>query len=181
MDEASPLQSSSIAQGPGSRNFKSDGSRKVEGQDRGVESSVSGDAVDLGNGNNYNQEAADDVCFVPEVESIPKDGGVGSNKIFFFESRKRQRRFKKNKVCRAQSFVDKSGGGEFLDSSEKGRPIKRSRAQDFDIDTVHHAAQVSVSSDPFSLNRLLEQVGNDMEIRSDAQFAEIIGYQSGGK
>ncbi|KAJ0714215.1 hypothetical protein HanPI659440_Chr13g0487051 [Helianthus annuus] len=138
MDEASPLQSSPIAQAPGSRNFESEGSRKVEGQDGGVESSVSGDTVDLGNRNNFNQEAADDV---PEVETISKDGGVGSNKIFFFESRKRQRRFKKNKVGRAQSFVDKSGGGEFLDSSEKGRPIKRSRAQDLDFDTDHHAAQ----------------------------------------
>ncbi|MFS8003872.1 putative reverse transcriptase domain, fatty acid desaturase domain, acyl-CoA desaturase [Helianthus anomalus] len=165
MDEASPLQSSPIAQVPGSRNFESEGSRKVEGQDRGVESSLSGDSVDLGKRNNFNQEAADGV---PEVGTISKDGGVGSNKIFFFESRKRQRRFKKYKVGRAQSFVEKSGGGDFLDSSEKGRPIKRSRAQVLDFDTVHHAAQVSVSSDPFSLNRLLEQVGNDKEIGSDA-------------
>ncbi|MFS7990351.1 hypothetical protein Hanom_Chr11g01057791 [Helianthus anomalus] len=102
--------------------------------------------------------AADNGFVVTEDEPISEKGGVGSNKIFFFESRKRTRRFRR-KTSRAQSGGSKSGGGDFLDSSEKGRPIKRTRAQDRDNEVDQVRAHTSVSSDPFSLDRLLQQVG----------------------
>ncbi|KAM0049625.1 putative RNA recognition motif domain, nucleotide-binding alpha-beta plait domain superfamily [Helianthus debilis subsp. tardiflorus] len=100
MVEESPLKSSPIAQVPVNRSFRSEGSRQVDGQDGGDESSESGFSADFGSGNNNNKDAADNGFFVSEVESIPKEGGVGSNKIFFFKSRKRPRRFRR-KVSRA--------------------------------------------------------------------------------
>ncbi|KAJ0815252.1 hypothetical protein HanPSC8_Chr17g0795381 [Helianthus annuus] len=158
VDESS-LKSSPIAQVPVNRSMGSEGLREVDSQDRGDDPGGLGFSVDFGNGNNINNSmAADNGFSVPEDESIPEEGGEGSNKIFFFESRKRTRRFRR-KASRAQSFGSKSGGGDFLDSSEKGRPIKRTRAQDLDNEVDQFKAQAPVSSDPFSLERLLQQVG----------------------
>ncbi|MFS7961882.1 hypothetical protein Hanom_Chr08g00720231 [Helianthus anomalus] len=119
----------------------------------------------MGGGHNYEKESVEISSNVSEEKSFSNISGVAPKGIFFFESRKRPRRFRR-KTCRAQPLGSRSDGGDFLDSSEKVRPIKRSRAQlsGNEVDQAVVGAQGSVNSDPFSLNRIFEQIKNKEQV-----------------
>ncbi|MFS7964522.1 hypothetical protein Hanom_Chr08g00751341 [Helianthus anomalus] len=105
-----------------------------------------------------------------EEESNPKSVGDAPQSIFFFESRKKTKRFRR-KASRVHSVSSKDGGGDFLDSSEKVRPNKRCRAHESGsgVAQSEFRANDSVSSDPFSLNRVLNQVIKDKTIEVEVQ------------
>ncbi|MFS7988260.1 hypothetical protein Hanom_Chr11g01032621 [Helianthus anomalus] len=117
---------------------------------------------DMGKGGSNIDRSAEGAFNDVDEGSTSKDVRDNSRNIFFFESKKRTRRYRK-KGGRAQSNEPLNSHGEFLDSSENSRPNKRNRAQSshYVEDVFINRAQEAVNNDLFSLNRLLDQVIKD--------------------
>ncbi|MFS7987383.1 hypothetical protein Hanom_Chr11g01021871 [Helianthus anomalus] len=105
--------------------------------------------------------ASKEVCFnwQPFLESCNGDGsknhGDGTKDILFFKAGKRSKRRRKG----GAKFCPKSSRDSpifLVDSSDKGRPTKRTRAHlNEDSDPFLTRAHLSEDSDPFSLDQLL--------------------------
>ncbi|KAF5822052.1 putative RNA recognition motif domain, nucleotide-binding alpha-beta plait domain superfamily [Helianthus annuus] len=170
--EGSPVQSSPVGQVLVDLEVGCEDSRKVGSHLVGEGSGLFFSKGDMGKEYSNYEETAAKVFPDFEVGSTSKLGGDNSRKIFFFKSKKRSRRCR-IRVGRAHSVDPFSSHWEFLDSSEKGRPNKRNRAQnsDFCDDLFNYRAQEAVNSELFSLNRLLDQVSKDKVEGDVAQTA----------
>ncbi|KAJ0467686.1 putative RNA recognition motif domain, nucleotide-binding alpha-beta plait domain superfamily [Helianthus annuus] len=162
--EDSPLQSSPVGQFP----FEDDGGigdgRKMDSQPVGEGSGDSISKEDIGKVGGNDDRSAEGFLHEHGMGPYSKVGGDNAGGIFFFNSKKRSRRFRK-RAGRTQSRDPVKGHGDFLDSCERIRPTKRNRAQmsNSDEDLFSNRAQEAVNSDLFSLNRLLVQPSGEKE------------------
>ncbi|KAJ0508434.1 hypothetical protein HanPSC8_Chr11g0462851 [Helianthus annuus] len=160
--EVSPMQSSPVAHFPVDHLVEAERLSKLDSQVEGQGSSTANYKGGVGKGGNFENSGGDSAACGPDVGSSSKMVGEEPNKIFFFHSKKRQRRCRR-KSGRTHSSPHNLERGNIMDSLEKVRPSKRCRAQ-FSGDVVgqgFNGASDPISPDPFSLNRLLDQYFNN--------------------
>ncbi|KAJ0788214.1 putative RNA recognition motif domain, nucleotide-binding alpha-beta plait domain superfamily [Helianthus annuus] len=126
--DASPLQSSPVVQVPVEPDDGNEEAREMESRPVEEGSGISLPKGDMGKGGSNNDRSAEGAFNDLEEGSTSKVVGDNSRNIFFFESKKRTKRYRK-KGGRAQSIDPLNSHGDFLDSSENSRPNKRNRAQ----------------------------------------------------
>ncbi|KAJ0599296.1 hypothetical protein HanRHA438_Chr03g0105741 [Helianthus annuus] len=169
--EDSPLQSSPVSHFPVDQLEEAEKVRKLDSQEGGRGSGTENSKGGSGKGDSLDNMTGGFVSFGPEVGSSSNMMGEEPNKIFFFHSKKRSRRCRR-RSGKTHSSPKNLDHGSFLDSVEKVRPNKRSRAQfSGDVEGLSfNGASDPVSSDPFSLNRLLDLCNKNRDILGEAQF-----------
>ncbi|KAJ0816364.1 putative RNA-binding domain superfamily [Helianthus annuus] len=113
----------------------------------------------LSNKDSYG-EGPNEVCFNwqsfvdPCSGNVPNVSGNENGVIHFFKARKKSKRFRKGGP-KSQGAVNLGSPSGLVDSIEKCRPKKRNRAQ---VVESHERAHEVVNSDPFSLDKLINQM-----------------------
>ncbi|KAM0023457.1 hypothetical protein Hdeb2414_s0023g00639691 [Helianthus debilis subsp. tardiflorus] len=174
--EASPMQSSPVVHSPVDQLKEAERLSKLDSH---VEVQGSGNACGIGGvGKVGNIEKSGGVTAScgSDVGSSSKKVGEETNRIFFFQSKKRQRRCRR-KSGRAHSPPLERGN--FLDSLEKVRPSKRCRAQSLEEGMAQDSNRVAdpSSPDPFSLNRLLDQCFKNNNLVDKNQLHDAEGLK----
>ncbi|MFS7993586.1 hypothetical protein Hanom_Chr12g01095861 [Helianthus anomalus] len=158
--EDSPLQSSPMIQVPVDHFEEAEGFRQLDSQEVGEGSAHVVPNGDMGKGGSF-EKVADDF-----VSSVPEEG--------LLQKSLRPRRCRR-RSGRTHSSPPNLDHGGFLDSVEKVRPIKRSRAQFSGkcVDQSINGASDPVESDPFSLNRFLDQFNKNSANLGEVQIPDF--------